>query len=167
MTTNQLLTQAAVIAGGIAALGFAGLHVGGQITLNPDWEADLWPRLQYMMVATVLIERTVEIYLNASSLNGDDRFTTSDSDRRRDAARPATVASTLLGLLTALSGVRLMATLGAPPPDAGLMSKIVWTGVDVALSGGLMAGGSALFHEAAEALRGGLKTLGEKFGPAP
>jgi len=165
MTLTNSFLNGLTIMGGIAVLGFAGMQVGGQVYLSVSWEEDLWARIQFMLVATALIERTVEVYLNAASMNGDDRFNRADNQKLRDGTRPATIAAILLGLLVALSGVRLMETLGALGEDAGAISQLIWNGVDIAISGGLMAGGSALFHELAEALRGGLKTLGKNIGP--
>jgi hypothetical protein len=166
MTTKTTFTQSLAITGGVAGLGLAGMYVGGEVHLSVSWKVDLWARIQFMLVATALIERTVEVYLNVASMNGDDRLVATEGAKQKDGTRPATVASILLGLLVALSGVRLMETLGAPGDDAGAISQLIWNGVDIAISGGLMAGGSALFHEAAEAVRGGLKTLGRNIGPS-
>lgn len=166
-TQTLVLRPLLIAAAGIAALGLAGVYAGGNVVQSATWEDDLWTRLQYMLVATVLIERTVEVYLNAASINGDDRFTVPEEARRKSGALPAAYAAVLLGLLIALSGLRVLETLGALRDDAGFLPRLIWGGVDIAISGGLMAGGSALFHEAAEALRGGLKALGQTIGPSP
>ncbi|MCQ0093385.1 hypothetical protein [Roseovarius sp. M141] len=53
-------------------------------------------------------------------------------------------------------------TLGnAPEPAQHWSALLLWFGIDVTISAGLMAGGATLFHEVAEALRGGLGRLGE------
>lgn len=151
----------AVVAGCLG-LGWLGSWVGAEIVPAKGWEESFWSRFQYMFVFSVLIERSVEVYLNASQLNGDDRFAPEHKKTGQDATRTANIAAIVLSILVALAGVRLITTLGDPASDSWITSWI-WFGTDIVVSAGLMAGGSVLFHEVAEVLRGGIGTLGSRF----
>lgn len=53
-------------------------------------------------------------------------------------------------------------TFGTGPQEIQYaFALFLWFGIDVVISAGLMAGGATLFHEVAEALRGGFGRLGE------
>lgn len=56
----------------------------------------------------------------------------------------------------------VLKTLGAAPGETQANIALwAWFSIDVIISAGLMAGGATLFHEVAEALRGGLGRLGD------
>ncbi|MCP4385543.1 MAG: L,D-transpeptidase family protein [Hyphomicrobiales bacterium] len=154
--------QGLAVIAGCLGLGWLGSWVGSEIVPAEGWEESFWSRFQYMFVFSVLIERSVEVYLNASRLNGDDRFVPEHKKSGKDATRTANIAAIVLSILVAVAGIRLMATLGEPVFDHWITSWI-WFGTDIVVSAGLMAGGSVLFHEIAEVLRGGIGTLGSRF----
>jgi hypothetical protein len=159
------IVQGVIVVAGCLGLGWLGSSVGAEIVPADDWEASFWPRFQYMLVFSVLIERSVEVYLNASQLNGDDRFAADHRKAGKNATRTASIAAIVLSVLVAVAGVRLMTTLGEPVSDHWITSWI-WYGTDIVVSAGLMAGGSVLFHEVAEVLRGGIGSLGTRFQTA-
>ena len=150
------------VVAGCLGLGWLGSWVGAEIVPAEGWEESFWSRFQYMFVFSVLIERSVEVYLNASHLNGDDRFAPTHKKSGKDATRSANISAITLSILVAVAGVRLMATLGEPASDHWIASWF-WFGTDIVVSAGLMAGGAVLFHEVAEVLRGGIGTLGSRF----
>lgn len=156
----------------IVVAGTAGYLLGGHLTPVDNWQDALMARLAAMAVVAALIERSVEVYLNAADRNGDSRF--GERQARSDAPsarQSAAVAAMVLGLLVSLSGLGVlgaMFTLDARSSSLPLWaSAVLFRGADVVVSGGLMAGGAALFHELAETIRGGLRTLSLKAGPTP
>lgn len=158
LLTYFLLLIAAVVVAGIAGawlhtdLEFAPSEGGGL-------PADFWPRFQMLFVLAVLIERSVEVYLKATSQDGIENYQaeTHTVVKTKDAQRPATIAALVISLLVAMSGVRLIETLVELQPNSGFWKTVVWHGVDVFVSAGLMAGGADLFHKLAEVLVGGLE----------
>ena len=161
----ERIGQGLIVIAGCLLLGWVGSRIGAEIVPAPEWEEAFWSRFQYMFVFAVLIERSVEVYLNASRQNGDDRFAPEHLKSGADATRVANTAAIVLGILVALAGVRLLSTLGTPEGANGL-TTVIWFGSDVVLSAGLMAGGSVIFHEVAEVLRGGIGTLSSQFRTA-
>ncbi len=160
----EKLWQGLIAVAGCFGLGWLGSRIGAEIVPDPNWEEAFWARFQYMFVFAVLIERSVEVYLNASQQNGDDRFAPKQQKSGNDATRAANTAAIVLSILVALAGVRLLSTLGDPASQHWITS-IIWFGSDIVVSAGLMAGGSVLFHEVAEVLRGGIGSLGTRFEP--
>ena len=155
---RNAIWKAALILVGVVLLGFAAVWLGGVFKLKDDWQSDIFVSLQYMAVFALLIERSVEVYLGAAGMNGDDRFDVATSERLQNAVRPASIAAIVLGLLVALSGIRLMQAIGSLE-GGNALANAIWAGVDIVVSGGLMAGGSALIHEVAELIRGTLKRV--------
>lgn len=159
------INEIGLITLGVLALGGLGLYFGKFVTCVDKWELTFWPRLQYMSVFALLIERSVEVYLNATRQNGDDRYQPDKAKEANNAAVVASMASLVLGLLVALSGIRLLETVVAlVPGEVRVLPRAIWYGTDIVISGGLLAGGSAIFHEGAETLRGGLRKLGISIG---
>ena len=74
---------------GVVALGLLTTLVGAEIVEREGWEEAFWARFQYMFIFAVLIERSVEVYLNASRQNGDDRFAPEAMKVGKDATRSA------------------------------------------------------------------------------
>ncbi len=136
------------------ALGWMAHTWGSDIQFAANlWDA-IFPRLQVMLVIAVLIERSVEVYLFSTGQNGPDRFSkgTTDPINHNPTTVVAAVTALALGLLVALVGVRVLDVL-LVSPLVGIHGWI-WAGVDIVISAGLMAGGSALVHEVMELLRG-------------
>ncbi len=161
-TEPDKIIQALVIIAACLGLGWLAARYGARIQHDGDWLAAFWQQFQSMFFFAVLVERTVEVYLNATDQNGTDRYALLADTARQSGARPAAMASIVLGVLLALAGVRLMGTLGTQVGGGGL-AHLLWNGSDVIVSAGLMAGGAALFHEVAEVLRGGVGVLGDSF----
>lgn len=122
---------------------------------------DLATQMGNMGALAVMIERAVEVYLGLTSRNGPDRSAPVAEVAPPPATRTAATAALALGLLTAAAGVRILPSLGlapsaALPPALNLLRG----GIDILLSGALMGGGSMLVHEAAEAMRTGMRRIG-------
>ncbi len=75
-----------------------------------------------------------------------------------DAKRPASIAALTLGVLIAIVGVRILDTIGTLSATS-IWATAIWNGVDVVLSGGLLAGGSFLIHEVTETISGAIKRV--------
>ncbi|UWQ74042.1 L,D-transpeptidase family protein [Leisingera sp. M658] len=156
------IVRALIIIASCVAVGWVGHHIGAEVTPTDNWSDAFWPRFQQMFIFAVLIERSVEVYLNASHQNGDDRFAPAHRNRGKNATPVANTAAIVLSLLVATAGVRLMATLGQPE-DPAWITSLIWHGTDIIVSAGLMAGGAVLFHELAEIIRGGFLSVSTKF----
>lgn len=166
---------------GVCALvsGLAGYWLKGNLTfVTPDaagtWLTNFWGRFQVLFLLAVLIERSVETYLNATRQNGEEFFDvqTGVVVKTRDAKQPAMIAALVLSVLVALSGVRIIETLVTLDVSAGFLKSAVWYGVDIMVSAGLMAGGADLFHKLAEVITSGLDRVrsnlrGESSGGVP
>lgn len=129
-----------------------------------SWFPEFRARFQIMFVISVLIERSVDIYLKATDQQGIERY---DPDRHvlekiRDATPAALRANLVLSLFVAVSGVRIIETLVTFSDGegvgfwSGLIKPSIWYGVDVVVSAGLMAGGADLFHKVTKVITGGL-----------
>jgi hypothetical protein len=116
---------------------------------------------------TVVIERAVEVYLNVSRQNGPDRHSLVANPSATSARQPASITSLTLGILIAIAGVRILDTLGTLPTTTSTIAATIWKGVDVVLSGGLLAGGSFLIHEVTETISGTIKRVDPSAPKAP
>lgn len=138
-----------------------------------DWQTELENRLALMMAVAILIERSVEVYLNSTGNNGPDRHADNvypDAELQRIAQALAAKVGLALGLIAAFTGVRLMSVFGMPDvaSEHALFEFLLlgsWYGIDVVISGGLLAGGATIFHEIAELLKGGLARLNRIVAP--
>ncbi|MEP5764870.1 MAG: hypothetical protein ABJ308_09755 [Halieaceae bacterium] len=144
--------------------GIASIVVIGNVTFKADLWAALWPRLQLMFVVAVVIERAVETYLYATGQNGPDRFVgpLSSDQEQPPATRAAVLCALVLGVLVSLVGVRILEAIVTG--TMGTFHAFLWAGVDVVISAGLLAGGSALIHEIMELLRGSLNVGSRALG---
>lgn len=143
--------------------GLLGTWLGADLKFpdNADGMAAFWSRFQVLFVLSVLIERSVEIYLKATEQNGAEFY---DADNRitvktRDATQPAMIAALVLSVLVAAIGARIISPLVTLDGNVDKWKSIVWNGVDIMVSAGLMAGGSDLFHKVAELITSGLDRL--------
>lgn len=166
---KNVLISIVVVVAATLIIGFIYQILGGILSFNANLDL-FWARFQSMFILAVLIERTVEIYLNIFSLNGPDRFkknggNDASQNVQSNAVTYAAGAALTISLIVALSGVRLMETIGSIAPDASFFANITWRGIDILISGGLMSGGSLIFHEVAETIRGGLLRLNEAVSP--
>ena len=168
--------------------------------VDPD-QGMFWNRLYYLFAVAVFVERSVEVYLGIAGLNG--KYHTAEDGTRikiRDATGPAAAASIVIGLLLALSGLRILDSLvilvqpgGDPmlplrqaiqtvqdaipvgdisfgnintllaraadiansvnlPTSDDKVLQVLFAGIDVIISAGLIAGGSKILHPLAESL---------------
>lgn len=164
----------ALAATALATVGGAALlaHWSGALPLDAkaDWAARLQEQLTLGAALALLIERSVEIWLNATAQNGPDRHdatVTGDTS----AAVPAAIASLTLGVLLALVGVRFLGAVIETSPTTQTLSEgaadtskaflnALRQGIDIVITGGLLAGGSKVMHEVVEGvLMGGLKRV--------
>lgn len=145
----------------IIVVGFAGVWIGGGFTFDANGTTNLLQRLQQMALLTIVIERVVEVYLGVSQQNGPDRHDPDEDQSAPDAKRPASVAALVLGILIAIAGVRILDTLGTVnfSGSGQWLATAIWQGVDIVLSGGLLAGGSFLIHEVMELISGSIKRV--------
>lgn len=151
----------AIMAIAVVVCGAAGLYLGQAVTFREDAVAALTARLQQLIIVAVVIERAVEVYLGLSDQNGQDRHDEGAvATENSDAKRPATLVALLLSSLVAICGVRVLDSFATLPvviaPD---IPHVLWTGVDVLLTAGLIAGGSYLLHEVAETITGGIRYI--------
>ncbi|WP_316357831.1 hypothetical protein [Devosia sp.] len=65
------------------------------------------------------------------------------------ATQTATFVALVVGILSALLGVRVMDSFIAFASD-GWLAATLWNGVDVLISGALLAGGAVFMHEIVE-----------------
>lgn len=159
-TTLLILVGILVVSGALLTFGNPSLQ------FEQDWSELLQGRLALMMAVAVLIERSVEIYLNSIGNNGN-----SQRPKHRVAGDNSQVlaakASLLLGLIAAFAGVRLMDVFGQPSADEYIIMFVIktsWYGIDVVISGGLLAGGATVFHEVINILLAGLKRTNQFIG---
>jgi hypothetical protein len=147
------------------AAGILAYWLDARLDFKPNedgWLDAFWARFQILAVLSILIERSVEVYLKASGQDGKERVNpqTRQIDKLTDASQPSLLAGLVIGLLVAASGARILNTVADPAADAGLIRSAVWFGVDVLISAGLMAGGASLFHRVAKLIEQVLR-LGE------
>ena len=151
----------AIIAIAVVVCGAAGLYLGQAVTFRDDAVAALGARIQQLIIVAVVIERAVEVYLGLSDQNGQDRHDDSAvATTISDAKRPATLVALLLSSLVAICGVRVLDSFATLPVVSGPdIPHVLWTGVDVLLTAGLIAGGSYILHEVAETITGGVRYI--------
>lgn len=159
----SILIYAVIFLVGSLLAGFASYWLKGSLTfVSPaeNWLEPFWARFQVMLILAVLIERSVEVYLNSTDQDGktivDPR---SGVLVQTNAKQPSMVAALVLSILVAISGVRIIETLVTFNGGTDMLKSIVWNGIDIMVSAGMMAGGADLFHKVAEVLNGGLKRL--------
>jgi hypothetical protein len=139
---------------GAAAWGTGGLPV-------PAHPPDVTTQLGNMGAVAVMIERSVEVYLGLTRQNGAERAALAEAPGRPPATPVAASAALLLGLFTAIAGLRILPSLDlGPDPALPPLVNSIRAAIDVTLSGALMGGGSMLVHEAAEAVKTGLRKAG-------
>ncbi|GHF82474.1 hypothetical protein [Thalassotalea marina] len=160
---KETINKSAWIVGGI--LLFSGIFLAfgePSFQFQQNWSQNLQSRLALMMAVAVLIERSVEVYLNSHGLNGNSAACLSLSAKNHATQIIAAKASLILGVLAAFAGVRLMDVFGIPVAGSATTTFILrscWYGIDVVISGGLLAGGAAIFHEIINILQIGLARI--------
>jgi hypothetical protein len=160
---GNVLKYGVLVVLAVCAAGLLGWWLGSDLTFKvpPNGQSVVglfWERFQVMFLVAVLIERSVEVYLKATSQDGTESYdaATNTVIKTKDASQQAMIAGLFLGVLVAACGVRIINTFATLPADAGPFESIVWHGIDIFVSAGLMAGGADLFHKLAEVIVGGL-----------
>lgn len=120
---------------------------------------DVGGQLKHMAILAVFIERSVEVYLGVFKANGPERVPLAGDEPGQPATIKATLAALVLGLLISLVGVRILPSVGFAGVELSWPMEWIRSGVDVVISGALMAGGSLLVHEVAEATKAGLRNI--------
>ncbi|MFK7881888.1 hypothetical protein [Roseobacter sp.] len=150
----------------ILIIGFVSTRIASGITWKVDGVADVLTQLQYLGVLAVLIERSVEVFLNATGRNGalrtdmpklEGQIKVAAEQSKERANAYATKAGFAIGVILALAGFRLLETMATPGDH--FFTSVAFRGADIFLTAGLLAGGAALFHEIPEAIRGVLTPL--------
>lgn len=161
-----LLMLLVAIAGVLGNAMYGHLEI---LAINNDRYNKFTTRFEVMFIVAVLIERSVETYLNITQQNGGVQpVGTNPAPPNPPANKTALVAALVISMLVALCGLRLIETLVAVKPDASLVPRMVWHGVDIVVSAGLMAGGAELFHQLTTVLTTGLQRIRVSFkAPAP
>jgi hypothetical protein len=168
----NLLTYALIVGGGALVAGALGYWLKSNLVfVSVDdagtWLDPFWGRFQIMFVVAVLIERSVEVYLKATDKNGVEYydFNRNTFVKTRDASQAALLVALIIGVLVAISGIRIietLVTLTVAPGSGfwnGFVKSSIWYGIDILVSAGLMAGGADVMHKVAEVLVGGLDRL--------
>lgn len=150
----------------VAIGGLVSTYVVGTVTFVADGSAKLITRLQEMALLALVIERAVEVYLRVANQNGPDRNDPNTvATTQRSASQIATFVALIVGVLVAVLGVRLMDSFVSFSSTTWLPNTL-WNGVDVLISGALLAGGAVFIHEIVETLVGGVRSINARISPA-
>jgi|GEM_PF-2485416 len=128
-------------------------YVGSQMGKLPN---EFYSAIQAILVVALLIERAVDVFLKAARLD-PVRMTDEGKNfvvKTGDVRRPATIAALVLGIIAAAAGVRILETLiHVTPCDSGSATACVSSAswfffrfTDIAISAGILAGGSQVAH---------------------
>lgn len=160
---KSLIAYGLLIVVAVVVTGLLGSWIGADLTFKvpPSGQSMVsvfWERMQIMFIISVLIERSVEVYLKATGQDGTETYNPNSNtlEKLKDASRPAMLAAMFISLLVAICGVRIVNTFATLPTSPDPLQSVVWHGVDIFVSAGLMAGGADLFHKLAEVIVGGL-----------
>jgi hypothetical protein len=150
----------------VAVVGLTSAYVLSDVSFHDDGSSLLIARLRQMALLALVIERAVEVYLRVADQNGPDRNDPAAVGAARPSAtQPATFVALIVGILAALLGVRVMDSFIAFASD-GWLAAMLWNGVDILISGTLLAGGAVFMHEIVETLVGGVRSINKRISPA-
>lgn len=161
---NNFVRYAVIFILGALAAGLLGAWLSDDLSfpeMNETGLAAFWARFQVLFILSVLIERSVETYLKATEQDGTEFYDAGNdvTIKTKDATQAAMVAALVLSVLVAAVGARIISPLVQLSDSVSVWKSIVWNGVDIMVSAGLMAGGSDLFHKVAGVIVGGLDQL--------
>jgi len=151
--------------------GWGGYWLSTELVFKVTGSAGLdgfWSRFQVLFIVAVLIERSVETYLNVTGQNGQVVFDQANETyvKVSSASKEAQTAALVLSVLVAMCGLRILESVVDLKGSATLLQEAVWNGVDIIVSAGLMAGGSELFHKLASVITTGLDRIRDNVGSA-
>lgn len=150
----------------VVVVGLISAYVLSDVTFYDDGSGLLIARLQQMALLALVIERAVEVYLRVANQNGPDRNDPAAvGTAQPSATQTATFVALVVGIFSALLGVRVMDSFIAFASD-GWLAATLWNGVDVLISGALLAGGAVFMHEIVETLVGGVRSINKRVSPA-
>lgn len=139
-----VLAVAAYLAGGAVYLIRA-----EDVVLNFASDVEqFWTRIYYMFALSVLVERSVEVYLKLGGVDGGAKNQKTGFPNEPATTTALTVALALSAIL-AIVGIRVLETLvdvATAASDDKVFAQTLFFGTDVLISAGLMAGGSVVFH---------------------
>ena len=128
---------------------------------RPDGSPDLLKQLQHIGTLALFVERSVEVWLGITEKNGPERVPLTQNEKSGPSAIvAANKASLLLGLLLAFTGVRILPSLGITyitHNNAMTWVGHIQAGIDILITGAMIAGGSVLVHEVTEAIKGAVR----------
>ena len=163
---NSSLRIAIGVALAVVVVGLTSAYVLSEVRFLDDGSGLLIARLQQMALLALVIERAVEVYLRVADQNGPDRNDpAAAATPQASATQTATFVALVVGILSALLGVRVMDSFIAFASD-GWLAATLWNGVDVLISGALLAGGAVFMHEIVETLVGGVRSINKRVSPA-
>lgn len=155
LETRSTIGTATSIGLAVAAGGFASYLAPIGETSAPT---DLLDQLQYIGTLALFVERSVQVWLGIANKNGPERVPLTRSEENRPPAGvAANKAALLLGLLVAFSGVRILPSLGITYMDAKTFVSYIQAGIDIFVTGAMIAGGSVFVHEVTEAIKGTIR----------
>lgn len=124
------------------------------LTFSSDIQ-NFWNRIYYMFALSVLIERSVEVYLKIGNMDGG-KVNPQTGGVNPPATATALTVALVISVILAVVGIRLLGTLveltianqsvGEAVAKDKVLAQTLFYGIDVLISAGLMAGGSVVFH---------------------
>lgn len=169
MRTKDLLTIVAVMLAMVLVASISSVYMTGSIVIKEQGAALLANRLIEMSLVALVIERSVEVYLRAFGQNGPDRHDPNPTTiEQLPATQTAMVVSIIVSVLVAALGVRVFDSFieFTTAASGSTWPEHVWNGINILISGGLLAGGAAFLHEIVETLVGSVRTINSKVSPS-
>lgn len=135
---------------------------------KPAQQVELFDQLQYIATLALFVERSVQVWLGISNKNGPERIPLTESEENRPPAGvAANKAALLLGLLVAFAGVRILPSLDMDYMGKTGLISYLQAGIDIVITGAMIAGGSVLVHEVTEAIKGMIRKTAPPGAEAP
>ncbi|WP_299703278.1 hypothetical protein [uncultured Tateyamaria sp.] len=153
MNTSNWKTIAPISIAFVAASFAAGwvIHLVDASKIDLSFSSDIdsfWTRIYYLFAVSILVERSVEVYLKISGMDGGqlDAKTGQATPKASTAALTAALAISIILAVVGLRVLNTLVTLTVPSGQDDVLATTLFFGIDVLISAGLMAGGSAVFH---------------------
>lgn len=155
---NQEIRSTIGTATSIGIVVAAGALVSYWAPIPKGASVDLLDQLKYIGTLALFVERSVQVWLGITDKNGPERIPlTTSEESRQPAGIAANRAAFVLGLLLAFTGVRILPSLGIDYRGIPGLFSYIQAGIDIVISGAMIAGGSVLVHEVTEAIKGTIR----------